>query len=133
MLVSNPLGILVSFVIQAIYGVRIAEQQAKVSDQTAKNQVVIDNTYSLLFYESVMTTLMCAYFWVVFRTSRPETPPSLAATRRQASITQGMCNDMKILFGNRNYLLVLVCFSLVYSVYGAFGFVINPLLEPVGY
>lgn len=44
-----------------------------------------------------------------------------------------MCNDMKILVGNKNFMLVLVCFSLVYSVYAAFGFVINPLLEPIGY
>lgn len=40
-----------------------------------------------------------------------------------------MRNDMKILARNKNFMLVLVCFSLVYSVYAAFGFVINPLLK----
>jgi FLVCR family MFS transporter 7 len=44
-----------------------------------------------------------------------------------------MCNDLKILIQNRNYILIFFIFSLVYSLYAGVGFVINPLLIPFGY
>lgn len=87
----------------------------------------------MLLFETILTTVGVLYFWVVFRTSRPPSPPSLAATRRKQSITQGMWKDTKILFANRNFMLVLFVFSLVYSIYAGIGFVINPLLGPLGY
>ena len=87
----------------------------------------------MLFWETIVTTIGVLYFWVVFRTSRPPSPPSLAATRRKQSITQGMWKDTQILIANRNFLLVLGCFSMVYSIYAGIGFVINPLLIPLGY
>ena len=34
---------------------------------------------------------------------------------------------------NKNFLLVLGCFTLVYTVYGGVGFIINTLLVPLGY
>lgn len=44
-----------------------------------------------------------------------------------------MWNDTKILMKNRNYVLTTICFSFVYGVYAAIGFVISPLLDPLGY
>ena len=44
-----------------------------------------------------------------------------------------MCNDLRILSKNKNFLLVLISFTLIYSIYGAIGFLINPLLKPLGY
>jgi MFS family permease len=44
-----------------------------------------------------------------------------------------MWYDTKVLFANRNFVLVLLSFSLVYAIYGTFGFVLNNLLEPFNY
>ena len=87
----------------------------------------------MLLYETILTTLCCAYFWIVFRKSRPDLPPSLSATRRKTSITQGMWKDTKIILANKSFVLVTLCFMLIYAVFGSFGFVLSPLLSAYGY
>ena len=44
-----------------------------------------------------------------------------------------MCKDLRILSKNKNFLLVLTSFTLIYSIYGAIGFLINPLLIPLNH
>jgi len=87
----------------------------------------------MILFETIFTSFACIYFWVVFRTSRPPSVPSLAATRRKTSITKGLWNDFAILMKNKNFLLVLTSFTLNYSIYALIGFLINPLLTPLGY
>lgn len=130
MLVSNPLGIFVSFLIQAVYSSQIKKEIDKSVPATTATK---EGVQRMLLFETILTSIGVLYFWFVFRTSRPPSPPSLAATRRKQSITQGMWKDTKILIANRNFVLVLVVFSLVYSIYAGIGFVINPLLVPLGY
>jgi Na+/melibiose symporter-like transporter len=84
-------------------------------------------------YETILATLLCVYFWIVFRKSRPDLPPSLAATRRKTSITQGMWNDTKIVASNKSFVFVTLCFMLNYSVFSSFGLVLSPLLSAYGY
>jgi len=87
----------------------------------------------MLILESAMATIGCIYLWIVFRTSKPRSPPSLAATRRMQSITQGMWNDTKILMRNKNFLFLAISFTLVYSVYNCIGNTLNFLMTPLGY
>ena len=75
-----------------------------------------------------MITLSVIYFFIVFRTSRPPFPPSLAALAKNEDITKGMIKDTWKLLQNRNYMIILVIFTLLYTVYAGLGFVINPLL-----
>ena len=93
----------------------------------------MQNVYSLLFVENIMITIVVTYFFIVYRTSKPPTPPSQIATRNHDSITQGMWNDCKILMNNKNYMLILFIFSLIYSLYAGIGFVISPLLLAFDY
>lgn len=87
----------------------------------------------MLFFENIGITVCVIFFFVVFRTSRPPTPPSPAATRNRGSISQGMWKDVKIIFRNKNYVLTMCIFTLIYSLYAGVGFVINPLFYPCGF
>lgn len=44
-----------------------------------------------------------------------------------------MKQDAKELLKNRNYLLLMTCFSLMYGVYACLGAIINNLVEPYGF
>lgn len=44
-----------------------------------------------------------------------------------------MWNDTKVLFKNRNFLLLCFCFTLMFSVYNCFGNILNYLFDPIGY
>lgn len=132
MLASNPLGIFTTLLIQTIYGI-IIDKKEKADPLTPSNTILKDEIFRMIVMESILTSLGCIYFWIVFRTSKPPAPPSLAATRRQQSITQGMCNDFKILMMNRNFVLLTMIFALLYAQYAGFGFILNYLLTPLHY
>ena len=80
-----------------------------------------------------MITFAVIYFFIVFKKSRPPTPPSPAATRRKESITQGMCKDFAILFTNVNFLLISAIYALMYTIYAGLGFVVGSLFAPFLY
>lgn len=88
MMVSNPIGIFLSFGTQAYvsHQINILNQGLVVGSDTWKENYIY-RTNLMLFWETIVTTFCCLYFWIVFRKSRPELPPSLAATRRKTSIT----------------------------------------------
>ena len=131
MMVSNPIGILLSFGTQAYISSKVTRINATEPAFANENWIYYSN--KMLFWETIVTSICCIYFWIVFRKSRPDLPPSLAATRRKTSITQGMWNDVKILAGNKSFVLLLICFMLIYSVFGTFGFVLSPLVGAYGY
>ena len=135
MLVSNPLGILVSFSIQAVYSDKINREVTALVNPTPTEEgnIFVRNIYEMLFWETIGTSIGCIYFWIVFRTSKPPTPPSLVAMRRQTSITQGMWNDVKTISKNKNYIIIFCFFSLVYATYAAYGMILDYLFHPLGY
>lgn len=80
-----------------------------------------------------MITLAVIYFFVVFRTDKPPTPPSAAGTVKKEALTEGMLKDTFKLMKNVNYVLVLAIFTLIYTIYAGLGFVISPLFAPYEY
>lgn len=89
MALSSPFGMFCSFLIQAFYSYRIAKQYP-VQHTTPppiptpeEDAVVRANIYNLLFVNNCMITVAVVYFFIVFKQSRPPTPPSPAATRRK--------------------------------------------------
>jgi FLVCR family feline leukemia virus subgroup C receptor-related protein len=84
----------------------------------------------MFFIQNIMITLAVAFYFIVFRTSRPPTPPSYAATRNHTSITQGLVKDTKLLLKNTNYLLVVLIFSLMYCIYAEIGIQVAVLFYP---
>jgi hypothetical protein len=73
------------------------------------------------------------YFFIVFTSATPPTPPSAAALAPKHEITNGMWNDTKVLMCNKNYILILIIFTLIYTIYAGLGFIIAPLLTPYNY
>lgn len=84
----------------------------------------------MLIVESIGITFMAIYFFVFFRTSAPPTPPSFAAMRNHTSITQGMWEDFKILMRNRNFVMVLIAFMCIFSIYSGIGAILPFLWAP---
>ena len=62
-------------------------------------------------------TSVCFVLTVVLMRPKPRTPPSKSATIERANL----CNDMKMLFKNSNFIIMLTGYSLVYGVYTIFG------------
>jgi len=87
----------------------------------------------MILVENIIVTLSLVYFFVVFRNSKPPTPPSKVAMRNRESVSKGMWQDTKDLLSNTNYLLVTLVFTLMYCVYAAFGFFVSEILAPFGY
>lgn len=98
-----------------------------------QNEMVRDALYNMLNLESWMITAFCIYFLVVMRQDKPDIPPSAAALVKKEDVTQGMWKDTKLLFKNGNFMLVLIIFTFIYTVYSGLGFIINPLFIPFGY
>lgn len=83
--------------------------------------------------ESWMITFCGVFMFAVFRHEKPPTIPSAAALVKHDDITHGMWSDTKTLFKNFNFVLVLLIFTFIYTVYSGLGFIINPLFIPFGY
>jgi hypothetical protein len=80
-----------------------------------------------------MITLAVIYFFLVFRTDKPPSPPSAAGTVSHEALTEGMLKDTLKLAKNCNYVLILLIFTLIYTIYAGLGFVISPLFGSYTY
>ena len=98
-----------------------------------KPAIIREEFMKMLFVENIIITLSLIYFFIFFRTSKPPTPPSHAASRNRTSISQGFIQDTKILFKNTNYILIVSVFTFMYCVYASFGFFVASILYPFGY
>lgn len=131
MTVSNPLGMLVGFTIQGIYGHRIHTMQEGLTKGTPEyDQVIRENIDNMYFMENILISICAVYFFVFFTASRPPTPPSYVAMRNHSSITQGLKADLGTLLSNKNYLLIMTVFSLMYCVYAGFGIFLDYIFSP---
>lgn len=87
----------------------------------------------MLIVESIAITLLVIYFFAFFRMSSPPTPPSFAAMRNHTSITQGMGEDFLILMKNRNFVLLLICYILIFCIYTGIGGILPWLWSPFNF
>lgn len=87
----------------------------------------------MLIFENIVITLLVVYFFVFFRASAPPTPPSFAAMRNHTSITQGMGEDFLILMKNRNFVLTLVAYTLIFCIYTGIGAILPFLWSPFNF
>ena len=69
---------------------------------------------------------------IFFYKEKPEFYPSKAA-HQATSVEFSMKNDLKKLIKNKNYLFMLLTYSLLYGVYTCLGAVINNLVTPYGF
>ena len=84
-----------------------------------------------MMVSAVITTMMNLGL-IFFYKEKPEFYPSKAA-QQATSVEFSMKNDLKKLIKNKNYLFMLLTYSLLYGVYTCLGAVINNLVTPYGF
>ena len=70
---------------------------------------------------------------MIFYKEAPENYPSQAAKFSNQKEKFDLRKETKDLLKNKNYLLFMVAFSMVYSMYTALGAIINALIAPYGF
>lgn len=123
MATALPIGMLSAFVLSGIYGREIATK-TKGEDTETADATIRSEVYQMLFVQNCLITALFVYFLLAFTRGKPPTPPSPVATRRRESISQGMCEDLKNLFSNRNYNLALIAYILIFWEYQGLGVVL---------
>lgn len=87
------------------------------------------NTYMLV--SAFIVTIMNASL-IFFYKDKPEFFPSKVA-RTNTAAKFSMIKDAKLMIVNKNYIILLICYSLLYGVYTCLGAVINNLVVPYGF
>lgn len=71
--------------------------------------------------------------WIIFfYKEKPDSPPShsaLQSTKEEFNFK----NDLKLILNNKNFLLMVIAFNMLYSVYTCLGAIVNNLVHPFGY
>ena len=118
---SNPLGCIIGLVLGPYF---VPESDKFHENEEAGKKAVI----YYMFASAWITTAMniCT---VIFFEEKPASFPSESA-ENSTKIKFSMKQDAKDLCKNKNYLLLLMSFSLMYGVYACLGAVINNLVEP---
>jgi len=84
-----------------------------------------------MLVSAVITTMMNLCL-IIFYREKPEFYPSKAA-KQATAVEFSMKNDATQLVKNKNYIFLLVTYSLLYGVYTCLGAVINNLVTPYGF
>jgi len=87
-------------------------------------------TYQLLGLESIMITVASVFMIITIR-EKPKFPPSKIAFQKVHR--DSMWNTFKILIKMKNYMLLVVVFTILFATYIALATVIDPLLSPFGF
>jgi len=64
---------------------------------------------------------------LIFVKSEPEFPPDTEARRLSLAERPSFRNTLKRLFSNKNYVLLIIPFSMLFSVYMALGAIVSLL------
>ena len=84
----------------------------------------------MLFYQNLVATALVIGLFAIIR-DRPSKPPSLVALKEPDE--PRFFQNLKIALKNRDYVLLLVVFTMIDGVFVLFGVVIDPYLEGLGY
>lgn len=88
-------------------------------------------TYNLLMVENLMITAASLFLIFAIR-EKPEFPPSKIALQK-VERRDGLWTTLKVLIKMKNYMLLVVVFTILFATYIALATVIDPLLEPFGF
>lgn len=76
-----------------------------------------------------IVTSCCSFLAIVLIRPKPKTPPSKTATLKRGPL----CRNLGTLFRNRNFVIMLVGYSLVYGVYTVFGASVSFFTDEYGF
>ena len=83
----------------------------------------------MLIIEAIIVTVPCVLTLILFR-NKPSKPPSFAASIEKDS---DYIKDLKKLFSNKNYLMLLLSISMSYGTLTAFTTCIEYVASPFGF
>lgn len=76
-----------------------------------------------------IVTTSCAVVAIILVRGKPNTPPSKTATLKRGPL----CRNLGTLFKNRNFVTMLVGYTLVYGVYTVFGASVSFFTDEYGF
>jgi len=82
--------------------------------------------------QNILVTALSAPILVLIIKDKPYRPPSAREVRRSAA-TKTFKQEFKLIAQNPFYVLLIVCYGLLYGCYTTVGAVISPLMLPYGY
>lgn len=126
MTISNPIGLFTGFAFAMGFSTYITDLGNQGHTTAEALEIGI---YWMIFVQTLMITVAFIYFMIVFR-SEPPSPPSTVACRNHDSITQGMVQDFKTMLTNKNFLWILLAYSLVFCIYSGMGIILSWLYAP---
>ena len=119
---SDIIGGLMTFVIQALLSYN-GFFNSKSDPATIRKQ-----TYIVMISEGSLTILIAILFIIIMR-EKPAKPPSKIAESSGKEKNIGMWKDVSLLFKNRNFMCLLVSYSIIYSVINSMMDSISPLFH----
>lgn len=87
---------------------------------------------ALILGQAVAASALGLVAVALFR-GRPPVPPSAAAEAGLAVPEVSFLENLKRLFANRSYLLLLIMFSVGFGVFQSFAGLMNQIVQPLGY
>ena len=130
-----PLGCMVSFflpsqfipqaLLKKLSGVDLAAVVLTPGERLAGQNSVLSLIYTQNY---IITAIVLAVF--LFWRKRPPSPPSLTSA---SAPVENCCKAVGELLRLRNYVLMVVCFNIVWSVYGTVGALVSSITAPYGF
>ena len=74
-------------------------------------------------------TIIIALLYICIMREKPDKPPSKAAELGEQEVKLGMWKDVTLLFKNRNFVCLMISYSIVYSVINSMMDSISPLFH----
>lgn len=81
-----------------------------------------------MYGEGVLTIAIAVLFIIVMK-EKPALPPSKLAEHAESEITLGVWKDVSLLMNNRNFMYLLIVYSIIYSVINSMMDAISPLFH----
>jgi len=121
--IADVIGALATFIIQAI----MTYAGFFSGDETPEQ--IRGQTYTLMIYEGFAIILIDILIIILMR-EKPEHPPSKLAATEELNESTGVWSEVKILLKNKNFMCLLICYSIIYAILNSTMDAISPIFNP---
>ena len=125
--VSTPIGQIASFALTGLAFSGIDEDTMSPEEFNIK---VKSATETLIAAQNLPYIVFFVIFQIVIR-DKPEVPPSAVAAVKPDD--HSYCENFKLLWANKNFMILAFSYAIVYGVYVSIGTAMSNLLNPFGF